>query len=127
MSGKGANVALRGVLQMSLGYTGYARYKEERDGCLIYEYSGENWNAPYEKGDCLLYDGLISIEKSVFNEESWGVAADEGRIKVVKECKNPFYRWKNLKFDYLALRILTHIFNEYKEKCEIPKEVAFIQ
>lgn len=112
---------------MSLGYIGYARYKEEIDGCLIYEYSGENWNTPYEKGDCFLYDGLISIEKSVFNEESWGVAADEGRIKVVKECKNAFYRWKNLKFDYLALRILTHIFNEYREKGEIPEKVAFIQ
>jgi len=111
---------------MTLGYTGYGRFKEEKDGCLIYEYSGENWNAPYEKGDCLLYDGLISIDKNVFNEESWGKAADEGRIKVLRECKNAFYRW-DFEFDYLALRIVTHIFNEYRENGEIPKKVAFMQ
>lgn len=88
---------------MSLGYTGHGRYKEEKDGCLIYEYSGENWNAPYNSGDCLLYDGLISIEKSAFN------------------------RFKDIKFDYLALRIIIHIFNDYNETGEIPQKVAFIQ
>lgn len=111
---------------MSLGYTGYARFKEEKDECLIYEYSGENWNVPCDEGDCLLYDGLISIEKNVFNEDSWGVAADEGRIRVLKECKNAFYR-QVPNFDYIALRILSHIFRDYKEKGEIPKKIAFIQ
>ncbi len=27
---------------MSLGFIGYGRYKEEIDGYVIYEYSGEN-------------------------------------------------------------------------------------
>ncbi|MED4455692.1 hypothetical protein [Metabacillus fastidiosus] len=35
---------------MGLGYTGYGRYKEEIDGCLVYEYLDENWNAPFNKG-----------------------------------------------------------------------------
>jgi len=111
---------------MSLGFIGYARFKEEIDGCLIYEYSGENWNLPYDKGDCLLYDGLISIEKDVFSEESWGVAADDGRIKILKECKNAFNRYVP-NFDYIALRILSNVFNEYKEKGKIPEKVTFIQ
>lgn len=70
---------------MSLGFEGYARYKEENDECLIYEYSGANWNVPYEKKSCLLYDGVISIDKNVLNEEEWGSAVDEGRIKIIKE------------------------------------------
>lgn len=111
---------------MSLGYTGYARYLEEINGCLIHEYSGENWNEPYDKGDCLLYDGLISIEKNVLNEENWGLAVDEGRIQILKECKNSFYK-HDLKFDYIALRIISHIFRDYEEKSEIPEKVAFIQ
>ncbi|WP_027625621.1 hypothetical protein [Clostridium lundense] len=52
---------------------GYARYKEESNGYLIYEYSGANWNLPNKKEGCLLYDGLSSIEKSVLNEEENGV------------------------------------------------------
>jgi len=112
---------------MSLGYTGYGRYKEERDGCLIYEYSGENWNTPYNKGDCLLYDGLISIEKNVLDEDSYVKAIEDGRIKIIKECKNAFNRFKDIKFDYLALRIIIHIFNDYKESGVIPQNVAFIQ
>jgi hypothetical protein len=112
---------------VSLGYTGYGRYKEEIDGCLIYEYSGENWNAPYHKGDCLLYDGLISIEKNTLEEESYVKAIEDGRIKIIKECKNAFYRFIYIKFDYLALRIIIHIFNDYKNTGEIPQKVAFIQ
>lgn len=111
---------------MSLGYIGYGRYKGENNGCLIYEYSGENWNASFDEGDSLLYDGVISIEKSVFNEDSWGKAFDEERIKIIKECKNAFNR-RGIKFDYLALRIIFNIFKEYKEKGEIPDKVAFIQ
>jgi hypothetical protein len=111
---------------MSLGYIGYGRYKEEQDGCLIYEYSGENWNAPCDKGDCLLYDGLISIEKNVLDEENYVEAIENGRIKVVKECKNAF-DCLNIKFDYLALRIIIHIFKDYKASGQIPEKVAFIQ
>lgn len=51
-----------------------------------------------------MYDGLFSIEKSVLDEENWGIAADQGRIKVLKECKNAFCRYVP-KFDYLALRL----------------------
>lgn len=112
---------------MSLGYIGYSRYKEERDGSLIYEYSGENWNLPYNKGDCLLYDGLISIEKNVLEEDSYVKAIEDGRIKVIKECKNAFYRFKDIKFDYLALRIIINIFKDYKKSGDIPQKVAFIQ
>ncbi|MED3576118.1 hypothetical protein [Cytobacillus praedii] len=112
---------------MGLGYTGYGRYKEEIDGCLVYEYSGENWNAPFNKGDCLLYDGLISIEKNVLEEEGYVNAIKDGRIKIIKECIYAFYRFKDIKFDYLALRIIIHIFNDYKESREIPQKVSFIQ
>lgn len=111
---------------MSLGYIGYGRYKEEKDGCLIYEYSGENWNAPYDDGDCFLYDGLISIEKNVLDEESYAEAIENRRIKVLKECKNAFNRF-SFEFDYLALRIIIHIFKDYKASGEIPEKVAFIQ
>ena len=112
---------------MSLGYTGYGRYKEERDGWLIYEYSGENWNVPYNKGDCLLYDGVISIDRTVLDEDGYVEAIEYGRIKIIKECKNAFNRFKDIKFDYLALRIIIHILNDYKENGEIPHNVAFIQ
>jgi hypothetical protein len=113
-------------MKMSLGYIGYGRYKEENEGNLLFEYSGENWNVPHNEGDRFLYDGLISIDKSILNEENWGKAIEEGRIQVIRECKNAFYRWE-MKFDYLALRIIIHIFNEYKEKGEVPEEVCFIQ
>ena len=112
---------------MSLGYIGYGRYNEEIDGCLIYEYSGENWNAQHNEGDCLLYDGLFSIQKNVLVEESCVNAIKDGRIKILKECKNAFNRFKDTNFDYLALRIIIHIFNDYKESGEIPQKVTFIQ
>jgi hypothetical protein len=111
---------------MSIGFEGYARYKEESDGCLIYEYSGANWNVPNEEEGCLLYDGLISIEKNVLNEEECGRAVEEGRIKIMKVCKNAFYRGE-MKFDYLAILIIFHIFKDYKKTGEIPKNVAFIK
>lgn len=111
---------------MSRGYVGFARYKQESNGFLIYEYSGENWNVPHDIGDHSLYDGLISIEKNLLGEDSWSGAIEEGRIKIIKECKNAFYLY-NLKVDYLAIRIISKIFSEYKEKGEIPEKVAFFQ
>lgn len=112
---------------MSLGYTGFGRYKEEIDGCLIYEYSGENWNATFDEGDSLLYDGLISIEKSSLEEESYSNAIQDGRIKIIKQCKNAFYRYSSIEFDYLALRIVSQIFRDYKTNGNVPQDVAFIQ
>ncbi|MCT4594175.1 MAG: hypothetical protein N4A57_07910 [Anaeromicrobium sp.] len=111
---------------MSLGFIGYGRYKEEDDEYVIYEYSGENWNALFDKGDRLLYDGLIIIEKNVLKENVLGKAIEEGRVKIIKECKNAFNR-AGIEFDYLALRILVQIFRDYEEKGEIPEKVAFIQ
>ncbi|WP_027625639.1 hypothetical protein [Clostridium lundense] len=111
---------------MSLGFEGYARYKEESNGYLIYEYSGANWNLPNEEEDRFLYDGLISIKKSVLNEEEWGKAVDEGRIKIIKECKNAFYIYE-MKFDYLAIHIIYHIYVDYKKIGKLPQEISFIQ
>lgn len=111
---------------MSLGFEGYGRYKEEREGYFIYEYSGANWNIPYEEESCLLYDGLIYIKKDVLSEEAWGSAVDEGRIKIIKECKNAFYRY-GMKFDYLAIRIIFHISKDYKKTGKLPQKVSFIQ
>lgn len=111
---------------MSLGFEGYARYKEESDGYLIYEYSGANWNLANQKKSYLLYDGLISIEKNVLNEKDLGNAVDEGRIKIIKECTNVFYRY-GMKFDYLAIHIIHNIFTDYKKAGKVPQEVLFIQ
>jgi hypothetical protein len=111
---------------MSLGFIGYGRFKEEIEDCLIYEYSGENWNVPHNNGDAFLFDGLISIDRVALKEENWKKAYTEGKIKILKECKNTFYR-SDLKFDYLAIQISRHIFNDYKEKCEVPEKVAFIK
>ncbi|MGJ0909425.1 hypothetical protein [Clostridium botulinum] len=106
---------------MNLGFEGYARYKEESDGCLIYEYSGANWNLPNQKKSCLLYDGLISIEKNVLNEKDLGNAVDEDRIKIIKECTNVFYRY-GMKFDYLATHIIHNISIDYKKQVRYPKK-----
>lgn len=111
---------------MSLGFEGYAKYKEERDGYLIYEYSGANWNVTHEKESHFLHDGLISIEKNLLNEEEWVSELDKGRIKIIKECKNAFYRYE-MKFDYIAIRIILHISKEYKKTGKLPQRVSFIQ
>ncbi|AQS05923.1 hypothetical protein [Clostridium beijerinckii] len=60
------------------------------------------------------------------NEEEWVSELDKGRIKIIKECKNAFY-WYEMKFDYIAIRIILHISKEYKKTGKLPQRVSFIQ
>jgi hypothetical protein len=66
---------------------------------------------------------LAVIEKNVFEEDNWSKAVDEDRIKIIRKCKNAFYRHGRK----IALRIIIHIFDDYKEKGKIPNSVSFIQ
>ena len=48
-----------------------------------------------------------------------------GDIMIDKECKNAFC--KGYSFDYIAYRLLVHIFVNYQKKGELPEKDSFIQ
>jgi len=70
---------------MSLGYTGYAKLKEIKEGKIYYLYSGENWNAAFDEGDSLLYDGIIEIDESSLVNGELAKAIEIGQVKIIKE------------------------------------------
>jgi hypothetical protein len=76
---------------MSMGYYANCRlYKEDID-VIIYQYSGENWNREFNKGDAVLYDGFIIIKKDFDYTMSVSDLFLHGYIKV-KPCKNEFQK-----------------------------------
>ncbi len=118
---------------MSLGYCALGKLKCQDDIYVYYLYSGENWNDKDCKiDDRLLYDGLIKIDKNIFNKDNAyynniSSAIMDGKIQVVIECRNAFYRFNDIKFDYLALRIVYNIFKQYRINYVLPEKVGFIQ
>lgn len=120
---------------MSLGYCGLSKMYDKDEKDIYYLYSGENWNEPTSgEDDRYLYDGLIRISKAAFKS---GKGTDyiccvsnpikNGDIEVMIECKNAFRRYGNFDFDYIAYRILLHIFEEFQKNKVYPEKAAFIQ
>lgn len=120
---------------MSLGYCGTCKIYNQDDKDIYYLYSGENWNVPTSgKDDRYLYDGLIRIDRTAFKGGKGtdyiynvGSAINDGKIEVMIECKNAFRRYKGFDFDYIAYRILLHIFQEFQENKVYPEKTGFIQ
>jgi hypothetical protein len=123
---------------LSLGYIGYCKKVSEDDATLFYSYSGANWNNPaQEKSNEKAYEGVFAIDKSVLDwipskprKQSEGLewafsAIESGKAIVVTECKNAFYRGRDI--DYIALRLFFHIFEYLNQSGELPDKEAFIQ
>ena len=139
---------------MSLGYTGMCKKELEDDEIVIYSYSGENWNddGKSKSGDSLLYDGSFIIYKDCLEEPEIHTKLKRmpsGRKKMVekrithtlelskhienkkvfveKECKNAFRRGATMPIDYIAYRLILHIFERYQLDGELPEIESFIQ
>lgn len=136
---------------MSLGYSGLCVKVMEDDEVAIYSYAGENLNDGVSKiGDALLQDGMITIYKRCLKEPeihsrlrrmpsgkkklvakriphfpSVDEHIQNGDIMIDKECKNAFC--KGYSFDYIAYRLLVHIFVNYQKKGGLPEKDSFIQ
>jgi hypothetical protein len=138
---------------MSLGYTGMCKKELEDDEIVIYSYSGENWNdgGKSKSGDSLLYDGSFIIYKDCLEEPEIHIKRKKmpsGRKKFVekrivlfpnlfehlenkkivieKECKNAF-RVQEIPIDYIAYRLLLHIFERYQFEGALPEKEVFFQ
>lgn len=139
---------------MSLGYTGMCKKELEDDEMVIYSYSGENWNdgGKSKSGDSLLYDGSFIIYKDCLEEPEIHTKLKKmpsGRKKVIekrithtpklsehlenkkvfveRECKNAFRRGATMPIDYIAYRLILHIFERYQLDGELPEKESFIQ
>lgn len=141
---------------MSLGYCGMCLKVMEDDEAVVYSYAGENWNdgGKSKSGDSLLQDGIIFIYKRCLEEPeihskvrrtssgrkklitkrithipSICAHVNSGDIIVEKECKNAFQRplFESMPLDYIAYRLLIHIFTRYQEYGVLPEKEAFIQ
>jgi len=139
---------------VSLGYTGMCKKELEDDEIVIYSYSGENWNddGKSKSGDSLLYDGSFIIYKDCLEEPEIHTKLKRmpsGRKKMVekrithtlelskhienkkvfveKECKNAFRRGATMPIDYIAYRLILHIFERYQLDGELPEIESFIQ
>ena len=139
---------------MSLGYTGMCKKELEDDEMVIYSYSGENWNdgGKSKSGDSLLYDGSFIIYKECLEEPEIHTKLKRmpsGRKKIVEkrithtlelskyletkkvfvesECKNAFRRGATMPIDYIAYRLILHIFERYQLDGVLPEIESFIQ
>jgi hypothetical protein len=139
---------------MSLGYTGMCKKELEDDEIVIYSYSGENWNdgGKSKSGDSLLLDGSFVIHKDCLEEPEIHTKLKKmpsGRKKVIekrithtprlsiyletkkvyveKECKNAFRRGATMPIDYIAYRLILHLFERYQVDGELPEIERFIQ
>ena len=112
---------------MSLGYIGICKKVAEDDHIVIYSYAGENWNdgGKSKPRDSQLQDGMFTVYKGSFcvNIES---AMQSGGIKIDRECKNAFQR-PGVAVDYIAWRLLSHIFTYYRKNNQFPFQASFIQ
>jgi hypothetical protein len=122
---------------MSLGFCGQCVLLEETDKTVAYTYSGENWNEPDKKSGKELQDGLLEIHKSAFcgltkaNYKATYIdkvyrAIEKGDIEIIIECKNAFHRGEE-PIDYIAMRLILHIFECYGRNGKLPNNEAFIQ
>lgn len=138
---------------MSLGYIGLCKKILEDEQVVIYSYAGENWNdgGKSKTGDVHLQDGMITIykdcleqvdvhrhikktpsgrkktiEKRIVTIPSLDDYIKSERIVIDQECKNAF-RCGSMKVDYIAYRLLLHIFKRYQTGDELPDEERFIQ
>lgn len=112
---------------MSLGYTGTCQKVAEDEHIIIYSYSGENWNdgGKSKRGDSQLLDGMFTIQKGLFCTDLER-CIQAGIIKIDHECKNAFRR-PGVSCDYIAWRLLIHIFDHYKTNSHFPLKELFIQ
>lgn len=144
----------KGEVSMSLGYTGMCKKELEDDELVIYSYAGENWNdgGKSKSGDSMLYDGSFIIYKDCLEEPEIHTKVekttsgkkkvtekrithipnifeyvDNKKIIVEKECKNAFRRYPMMPIDYIAYRLLLHIFESYQLHGKLPEKDCFIQ
>lgn len=112
---------------MSLGYTGICHKVAEDEHIVIYTYAGENWNdgGKSKLGDSQLQDGIFTIQKDSFcaNLER---SVQTKSVEIKQECKNAF-RKANIPCDYIAWRLLNHIFDYTKTNHLFPDRISFIQ
>ena len=143
-----------GGMTVSLGYLGMCKKEAEDNEMVIYSYSGENWNdgCKSQKGDAELYDGIFLIYKDCLEEPEIHTKLkrmpsgrkkiiekrithipniyeyiQQNKIVVEKECKNAFRRRDNALIDYIAERLIYHVFEEYQLNGILPDKARFIQ
>ena len=134
---------------MSIGYGGGARIALQDENTVIYEYSPYNLNKLSCTNEEQIYDGLITINKSVLIEpeiyEKKKKSPEGKRVSIVKRIRrevdydfllsrnevyieNSSYCWqfvgvgKNI--GMIAMRIVFYIFDEYQNKGELPEVVS---
>ena len=138
---------------MSLGYRGFCKKVLEDDDLVFYTYGGENWNLEHSTwGDINLQDGLFCIYKQCLEEPETHIKTkrlpssrkkrvtrrishfpsiidqlQKGNIVIEKECKNAFRKPSTSPIDYIAYRLLIHIFWRYQTDGKLPESESFIQ
>jgi len=101
---------------------------------VYYRYSGANWNEPNRNKEAdMAYDGVFVIDKIAIQDmdkDSFLASAfNDGYIKIELECENAFYRFKLKEgnIDYIALRLISKVINDYLDNSAFPEKMSFIQ
>ena len=132
---------------MSMGYGGFANKVLEDEQTVIYEYGGYNLDIDDCRNEGRVCDGSITIPKSCFAEPEIHEKLKKmpsGRKKLVvkripvkvdfrkmitdgmievENCSRCWVFSDNI--DVTALRVLSHIFDEYQVSGEIPEQISY--
>lgn len=101
---------------MSRGLEGYYKLIEIQNDFVLYAYSGDNFNYPYDKKTACQCDGQIKIKLPIIDEKE--------TMEILKECT---YAEKNCDGDdILALYTSRKIIYEYKQTKKFPKQGHWI-
>lgn len=101
---------------MTRGLEGYYKLIQIQNDFVLYSYSGDNFNYPYDKKIACQCDGQIKIKLPISDKNT--------TLEILKECT---YAEKNCDGnDILALRTGAKIIYTYKQSGEFPKEGHWI-
>ncbi len=131
---------------MSRGYGGFAKLISQDDKCVTYAYGGYDWSIPECSNPNYERDGIITIDKSCFVEPKitksielqpdgsekviykrepvrvdFGPDVDAGRITGTLSK----YDLNSPKPNRTITILLIHIFKEYQEQGDYPKDTCF--
>ncbi|MBD5396049.1 MAG: hypothetical protein HDR71_17735 [Lachnospiraceae bacterium] len=135
---------------MSRGIGAHANKVFEDNETIIYEYGGYNLNDKKFRNENHIYDGSILIPRSCFVEPEihkkmkkmpngkrklitkripilveYEKMIEEG-IVVIKNCSHCWYTTNDARhIDMMALRILSHVFQQYQVEGEIPEYISY--